>query len=170
MLTRLTVIVLLGLSMTIGSLSGASAETTEMSADTARSVYMGAICPVHAKARAINRAVFQGKAQFRARDIRGQRARRAHSALAARGRANDVAARRLLNPPAAWPAEATGDVEKVARALARERSIIRNGRGATRRAFVRFWNNRFLPANGVFADLSETARARLGLPAYPRGC
>ena len=170
MLTRLTVIVVLGLSLTIGSLSGASAETTEMSAETARSVYMGAICPVHAKARGINRAVFQGKERFRARDIRGKRARRAHSALAARARANDVAARRLLNPAAAWPAQAAADVEKVAHALERERSVIRNGRGVTRGAFLRFWNNRFLPANGVFADFSETARADLGLPPYPQGC
>ena len=170
MLKRLTVIVMLGLSLTMGTLTSASAETTEMSTDTAKSVYMGAICPAHAKARGINRAGFHGKARFNARDIRGKRARRAHAALAARGRADDVAARRLLSPPAAWPAEAASEVERVARALTRERTVIRNNRGVTRRAFVRFWNNRFLPANGIFADLSEAARAKLDLPPYPGGC
>ena len=164
-------VALFAIGLAFTTLPPATAATATMTSDQAGQYFLSAVCPGRAKAQALDRPVFHGHSYFTGKQMHGKRLRKVRRALKAFRSAEGYGARQLQNPPSAWPSDAAADVARTANALTHETAVIAKLRKKSGKRFLRFWNNTFIPANGVFASASQDARGDLGLPTDPRaGC
>ena len=168
MLCRLVLVPLLALALAVSIASPALADMTQREA---KDTYLAAICPTNVAHERLHWALFRGQDHFFAKDLQGKRLQRVRARLLEVERAEFRGARKLLNPPDAWPTNRSHRaVERVADAMLDMSHVAARLRSVKGQRFVKVWNNRFLPTGNRVARLSREARAELGLPSNGHGC
>jgi hypothetical protein len=156
MLRHLILAPLLALALAVSLSTPAMADMTRREA---KDTYLAAICPTNVASERLYRVLFRGKAVFYATDIKGERLKRVRAALRQVEQADFRGARRLLNPPDAWP---TNNIQRavgrVADALLDEIDVAMRLRGRQGQGFVNMWNNQFNPATKQPSNQASVAR------------
>ena len=157
--------VLVVFALVLSAAPTASAETVPMTAEQAQAYYIAKICAPNPAIDRLNRAVFRGHPNVRARQMHGKRLRQVRAAIANLRRVELPAGNALVTPTAPWPspetALATGNVGRAIVADTRVLAALATRAG---RRFLRYWNNVVVPHSRLIGRLDVAASKVLNLP------